>query len=119
MRTHPGKVRAVAGDDRGAPRLDWTVTRDGEETLVAAEGEMDISSAEAFGAVAREHLAAGPVALDLRALSFMDSSGVRMLDALLRDAERTGNGLRVLPDLQPGVRQVLDLTGMLGVLRLT
>jgi anti-sigma B factor antagonist len=93
-----------------------TVAHHGGERTVAAAGEIDLATADAFAAGLREHLAGGPVLLDLRELSFMDSSGVRVLDALLRDVDREGWSLAVRPELQDSVRLVLEMTGMLNVL---
>jgi hypothetical protein len=41
---------------------------------------------------------------------------VRTLGEVLRDAAREGWTLAVRPEMQPTVRQVLDITGMMGVL---
>jgi len=98
------------------PDFRLTVARAGERTVVAAAGEMDLVTAGDFDTTVREHLAAGPVLLDLRELSFMDSSGVRALDALLRDVDRQGWSLAVHPDLHGNVRQILEITGMLSSL---
>jgi hypothetical protein len=46
----------------------------------------------------------------------MDSSGVRALDTALRDAAARERELRVADGLQPGVSQVLEMTGMLDQL---
>jgi anti-anti-sigma factor len=77
-----------------------------------------MTTAPELEATLREHLAAGPVVLDLRDVRFMDSSGVRVLDALLRDGEERGWELTVRPQLQRNVRRVLELTGMMAVLPL-
>jgi len=93
-----------------------TVAHTGAERVVSAVGEIDLATADAFAAALREHLAAGPVVLDLRGLSFMDSSGVRALDTLLRDVEREGWRLAVRPEMQDAVKMVLEMTGMLKAL---
>ncbi|MBA3748045.1 MAG: STAS domain-containing protein [Solirubrobacterales bacterium] len=100
------------------PELHVTALRSGGVTNVAVAGEMDIASVGDFGAAVREHLASGPVLLDLRKLTFMDSSGVRALDALMRDVEREGWSLTIRSDMHGNVRQVLRLTGMLDALPL-
>ena len=46
----------------------------------------------------------------------MDSSGVRLLDTLMREAERQRLDADPRPALQPAVRRVLELTGMLELL---
>jgi anti-anti-sigma factor len=85
-------------------------------TTVAAYGELDLATAAGFEATLREQLAAGPVLLDLAELSFMDSSGVHVLDRVLRDLDPEGWKLLVRPTLQDRVRQILDLTGIYGLL---
>jgi anti-anti-sigma factor len=90
---------------------------DGRATIVA-DGEIDLSSHEEFAATIRERLAAGPVLVDLRRVPFMDSSGVRVLNALLKESAQHGRELRLCSEMQPGVVQILELTGMLGVLPL-
>ena len=105
---------------RGIPEPELHVTaRSGEGlTSLAVAGEMDVATAGDFAATVREHLAGGPVMLELRELRFMDSSGVRALDELLRDCEREGWSLRIRSDLTENVRRVLSLTGMLDGLPL-
>jgi anti-anti-sigma factor len=88
------------------PAPDWTV--------IAVAGEMDLAVADEFAATVRGQLATHPVRLDLHELSFVDSSGVRVLDALLRDVQREGWTLAIDATLQEGVRQVLAMTGLLA-----
>ncbi len=95
-----------------------SVSQDEGRQLVTALGELDLASADAFGALLREHLAEGPVLLDLSALAFMDSSGVRELDAVLGDADRAGWTLAVRPELHENVRQILRMTGLIDHLPL-
>jgi anti-sigma B factor antagonist len=98
--------------------LRLTVAGGSGERTVAAVGELDLATADAFAAALRDHLAGGPVLLDLREVSFMDSSGVRVLDALLRDVAREGWSLAVRPEMQNSVRMVLEMTGMIDALPL-
>jgi anti-sigma B factor antagonist len=93
-------------------------TGDGGRTTVAVAGELDLVSADEFAGAVTAALAGGPVLLDLAALSFMDSAGVRALNAMLRTAAEAGNELRVRTDMQRNVHQVLELTGMLPLLAL-
>ena len=94
------------------------ITRAGERTIVAVGGEIDIATAGEFQSAVREQLAQAPVLLDLRALTFMDSSGVAALDALMRDCERERWELAIDADLPDPVRRVLELTGLLSALPL-
>ena len=88
-------------------------------TRVVAGGELDLAVAPEFKRRVAALLADGPVLLDLRELEFMDSSGVRVLDALTGIAEVEGHAFQVASEMQAPVRQVLEMTGMLGVLSLT
>jgi len=87
-----------------------------EGVVVAVAGELDIATASEFEATLLEQLAEGPVRLDMRGLSFMDSSGIRVLDAILRDLPVIGSPLVIEPILQPAVRQIIELTGMADAL---
>jgi anti-sigma B factor antagonist len=91
-------------------RLD--VRRADGRTVVAPAGEVDLATAGRLTAALREHLRAGPVLLDLSALTFMDSSGVRGLDAVLGEGRGAGWDLRVRRELHEHVRQVLEMTGL-------
>ena len=90
----------------------------GERTTFAFEGDIDLATADAFQAQVRERLSGGPLLLDLRGVPYMDSSGVRVLSELMKDCATHGWELGICDDLQPGVRQVLELTGMTAVLPL-
>jgi anti-anti-sigma factor len=100
------------------PELRLAATRSDGTTYLVVAGEMDMATVGEFAATVREHLSAGPVLLDLRELSFMDSSGVRALDALVRDVESEGWTLAIRSDLHRNVRRVLALTGVLDTLPL-
>jgi anti-sigma B factor antagonist len=96
--------------------LRLTVSRGTGQTLVAVTGELDMASAERFVAGLREELRRAPVLLDLAGLSFLDSSGLRAVDTVLGDVDREGWSLGVRAELANAVRQVLEMTGMIGLL---
>ncbi|MBL7253593.1 STAS domain-containing protein [Paractinoplanes lichenicola] len=74
--------------------------------VVTIGGEVDMSTAGAmFEAATREGTAAAT--LDLRNVTFFDSAAIH---ALLRLAERFGEGLTVLAS--PQVRRVLEISGL-------
>ena len=93
--------------------FDVTLGRTDGWTVVRAAGEVDLMTADRFGAAVREQASHGPVLVDLEALTFMDSSGVRAIHALLVAARQDGWKLRFAPRLRDNVRQVLRMTGML------
>lgn len=93
--------------------LDVTVTGDG--TLRVA-GEIDASSVR----VLADHLeplpeGRGEVLLDLAEVTFVDSSGLRVLIDAHQRAERGGRRL-VLVEPSPVVRRLLDISGLDGLL---
>ena len=78
--------------------------------VVGVSGELDMSATDAFldiATVAFERH--GRLTIDLSALSFIDSSGIR---AIVAAAERA-DGLSIRGPSDP-VRKVLDLTGIVG-----
>jgi anti-anti-sigma factor len=79
-------------------------------------GELDIATAPELDRTLREEIARGPVVLDLARLTFMDSTGIRVLSGALDAAATESWGLTVRPALHEHVRQVLEMTGMLAVL---
>lgn len=108
----------MAPDGDHPPLFALDVAADDGLTTVAATGELDLASADAFTDVIAEALATGGVILDLSALTFMDSSGVRALNIALREASQRKRELRVRAGMQPGVVQILELTGMMALLKI-
>lgn len=88
-------------------------------TTIRVSGELDLATAGELAAALSAALAAGDVVLDLSAVSFMDSAGVRSLNSALRETAEQGRRLTVRPDMQPIVSQVLELTGMMQLLQIT
>ena len=85
-------------------------------TTVSVAGELDLASVPAFSEAVRSAIGAGAVSIDLANVSFMDSAGVRALDAASREAAGHGRELRIREDMQASVVQILTLTGMLALL---
>ena len=84
----------------------------GEEVRLVVSGELDLATADSLD----RRLAAladrkRPVLLDLRPLSFMDSSGIRSL-MLARERASGGDwGLRIIPP-EGEARDVLRVSGV-------
>lgn len=95
------------------PGIEVTADRRGEQTVLKVVGEIDIATVEEFNAAAREHLEQAPVVFDMSETDFMDSTGVRALDALLQEAEVKGWRFAIWSDMHRNVRHVLELTGVL------
>lgn len=118
-RRPPLTFAAVTREELEPPDFSLDVGSDGDgRTTVAVTGELDIASVDEFSRAVAGSLAIGPVLLDLRGVTFMDSTGVRALNTALRAASEHGQELRVAAGLQPAVDQILELTGMLGLLSL-
>ncbi len=107
----------VTTDDAG---LSVQIRRsaDGGETVVSVAGEVDLTTSEELDRVVRAEMRREAVLLDLRGVTFMDSSGLRALDTLIRHSEEGGGTLRIDPALSDSVRQILELTGMMSILPL-
>jgi anti-sigma B factor antagonist len=86
--------------------FDLTVAREGGSTRVSLRGELDLATAPRLEHALAE--AGDRVLLDLRGLTFMDSTGVRVL---LEAAER-GGGLRIVPPADGDARVTIDQSGI-------
>ena len=85
---------------------------DGRRT-VKIRGEIDLATAAELEMRVREVLADAPggVDLDLAALTFIDSSGLRTLVALAKDATSRGGSFS-LRNVPRHAQRVLELTGL-------
>ncbi len=115
-KTTAASVFAAVGSHSADPpsfSLDVTVGDDACATLSVA-GELDLATANEFLRAVRSGLATGAVLVDLRNVTFMDSSGVRALNMALRESAESDRELRLSAGMQPNVLQVLEMTGMLS-----
>ena len=89
---------------------------EGDDRIVAAQGELDLHTAPRLAAALAPHVDAGEwVIADLTAVTFMDSSGVAVFVNALARARETGAGLAIVAP-EPRVRRVLAITGLDGML---
>jgi anti-anti-sigma factor len=94
-------------------RVEIAERRDGERLTVSIEGELDIGTIP----VVEQHIAGqidgAPTALtlDLGGVTFMDSSGLRMLIALHERSRREGWELSLSSPHHEAARLVLRMTG--------
>jgi len=98
----------------GMPPLALETTVDGEVAVVVLGGDLDMSGAGALEAeVERLRAADGlqAVVLDLRALEFLDSSGLRAILKVDRDSRDGGARLVLVRGAEP-VHRVFELTRM-------
>ena len=107
----------VITDDAG---LSVTIERsaDGRETVVYIAGEVDLTTSDQLDRAVRAEMEGAAVLLNLRGVTFMDSSGLRALDTLVRHSQEGGGTLKVDPNLSDSVVQILELTGMMSILPL-
>ncbi len=90
----------------------------GTETVVALSGELDVASSQSFTEELIRLIDGGTTELviDLTRLEFIDSTG---LSAILQaNRKLDGKGQLVLREPTPLVRQVLEVTGLTGALRI-
>jgi anti-sigma B factor antagonist len=87
--------------------------------LVTISGEFDLGAAQEFGQVTAELAVENlrEVEVDLRPVTFVDSSGLRMLVELGRAARERNLSLRIVRG-GSAVERVLQLTGLDKVLPL-
>ncbi len=94
--------------------FDLTVARDAQGTCrLTLRGELDLGTAERLERALAE--AGEDVLLDLRGLTFMDSTGVRVL---LEAAERGPTGLRMIAPGSGEARMTIEQTGIAPLLPL-
>jgi anti-sigma B factor antagonist len=86
-----------------------------DRTVVGVSGEVDAASADRLRNAIIEVIDGGQpqVAVDMRDVSFMDSSGLRVLIAGFKAAESAGGALTVRNPSDVVVR-LLDITGQLS-----
>jgi anti-sigma B factor antagonist len=80
-----------------------------EDRAFVLTGELDMAATDQVGEAVASIEGSGDVVFDLRALTFIDSSGIR---ALLQAAERIDEGKLILAHPTEAVQRVLDLVGM-------
>jgi anti-sigma B factor antagonist len=92
----------------------WEIFPERERVRVAPEGELDAAVVDELAAAIDELRQAGfsSLVLDLRALTFIDSSGLRLVFALAAAASEDGLTLQLLPG-PPEVQRIFELTGTL------
>ncbi|OAN56545.1 STAS domain-containing protein [Sphingobium sp. TCM1] len=93
---------------------------DGDLAIIEVGAErLDAAAAPAFKADLQAHIdgAARKVLLDLRRVSFMDSTGLGVLVSLLKMLGK--DGALAVAGAQPSVRRLFELTRLDTVFRLT
>lgn len=84
-----------------------------EPHVLSISGELDVVTLpEVLDRLPALVAEASALVVDLRQVSFLDSSGVRLLHRLARTCAEAGKGLRVVAPPGSRARQVLDIVGM-------
>ena len=93
------------------------VEQDGEALVIRLAGELDLSTTQTLEAELRRAIndATSEVILDLAGLSFIDSSGLRLLVIATAHSQANGDRLRMLRGSAP-VERVIQLSGLDGSL---
>ncbi|UQU63583.1 STAS domain-containing protein [Couchioplanes caeruleus] len=87
-----------------------TFAKAGAAAVVRLAGEIDLANAPAIGReIVRYTGRAGAVLIDLTAVSFLDSAGVRLLDSLVGDLDRNGTPIRLVVGESGPARMTLQL----------
>ncbi len=90
------------------------VSRRQDATVLTLRGDLDLASAEGLSASLATHRDAGePVILDLDALNFIDSSGLRVILQAVEASGRDGWSFRITAGSEP-VQRLLQAAGLTG-----
>ena len=109
----PGSAAAV---EQARPQpFGVDVQRRDDVAIVQPHGELDLATAATLLAALDEVENVGRLVLDLRGLSFLDSTGLRLLVALHRRSQREGFQLMLVAPAAPADRAIL-LSGLDHVL---
>jgi len=88
------------------------VVRAGRRPVVAVHGEVDLATADEVAAAVDEALrGANRLELDLRHMTFMDSTGLGVLVATYRRLGQVREAI-VVRDPTPSIRRLLEITGV-------
>ena len=89
----------------------------GDAKVVEVEGDVDLGTSPVFRRTLFETLPlAAKVALNLKAIRYIDSSGIATLIEVLKDSQRLNKEF-VLFGLSPAVQEVFRLTHVIRIFR--
>lgn len=98
--------------------FDVRMVRTDEATVLVFEGDLDLTAVpEAGAAIERAQSEGVSVAIDLRGLRFIDSSGLRVILEAQRRAAADGSHLLIAPG-EGGVRRVFELSGVAALIEM-
>lgn len=90
--------------------MEITKSAQGDVTIVSLSGKLDAQSSPAANDQIKALLSAGKskILLDLKALTYISSAGLGILNANQAEARKAGGSIR-LAGVQPAVKDVFDL----------
>lgn len=94
--------------------ISWELERHRDLLLVRLIGELDIHTADAVRNMLQEELEKGTTAhllLNLKNMTFMDSSGLGVILGRYRHLQQTGGQLFIC-HASPAIRRLLELSGV-------
>jgi anti-anti-sigma factor len=97
------------------PSFELGIETDDDRVVFTPRGELDLATAPELEEKVLPALRDGgrAVVLDLRELTFMDSTGVRTIVAAHQIAESSGSDLRVVrPPRESAVSRVIEISGI-------
>lgn len=98
-------------------RLEEVSVEDGPGVRVLrACGELDALTTRTLLDGPARLTGVGPLVLDLSAVTFLDSAGVRLVDRLARECAQSGGRFRVVAPPGSRARRVLEVVGLAGAL---
>jgi anti-sigma B factor antagonist len=94
--------------DSGADQVSFSKV--GRADVVTLAGEIDLATAPGIGREIVAHMTeSGAVLIDLTAVSFLDSAGVRLLDTLVGNLDDQGTAIRLVVGEGGAARMTLQL----------
>ena len=97
--------------------MEITTKEEGSKLTISVSGRIDTVTAPEFEA-GLKFGDATEVVLDLANVPYMSSAGLRLLLTAHKTLLGKGGGLQIA-NVQPAVREVLDITGFSGIFNLT
>jgi anti-sigma B factor antagonist len=89
------------------------VSKNGDRIVIAPQGELDMATVPQLDQELHRHLdgSGSMLVLDLRALTFMDSSGLHLTARWANESSKDGFGFEIVPG-PPPIQRVFELARM-------
>jgi anti-sigma B factor antagonist len=100
----------------GVEDLHVSIERDGDRATLRVAGDIDLLAKETLSVALAQALDAKDIVVDLRAVTFVDSTGIGLFLTMHRFAGQAGRSLSFLGATER-VRRTFELAGLTEVLR--